>query len=129
MIKQLRSIALFIILFSSFSTLKGVNEKFTSGGWVSVKRLDNSKFEITCNLLYTVSGKKNNMGIPSHQELTKGDTSVSLRVYDSTGSYIKLFPQLIRGYYYSQKDTNNTQISPTTTGVFFLNKYYLFCRI
>ena len=53
-----------LIFLSSLTSLplKGVNEKFTSGGWVSVKRVDSSKFEITCNLLYTVSGAKNSMG-------------------------------------------------------------------
>ena len=120
----MRRILLILILFVFSIPAKGIDEDRTAGGWVTVKALPSSKYEVVCNLLYCVDGYKNNYGIPTHSQLASGDTNVFLRVYDSAGNYLNLYAKFIRGYYYTQKDTSNTQISPGGLGEFFLNKYY-----
>ena len=115
---------LFFTLFIFCLPLKGVDETYTAGGWVTVKSVSSGKYEVVCNLLYNVSGYKNQYGIPTHAQLAAGDTNVFLRVYDSSGNYYNLTSKYVRGYYYTQKDTNNTQVSPGVFGEFFINKYY-----
>ncbi len=101
-----------------------MDETLTAGGWVTVKSLSSGKYEVICNLLYNVSGYKSSLGKPSHSDLTAGDTNVILRVYDSMGNYCKLYAPLIHGYYYTQKDTNNQQISSINSRNLLHNKYY-----
>ncbi|GDX50596.1 hypothetical protein LBMAG26_14550 [Bacteroidota bacterium] len=115
---------LFFILFIFSLPLKGVDETYTAGGWVTVKSVSSGKYEVVCNLLYNVSGYKNQYGIPTHAQLAAGDTNVYLRVYDSSGNYYNLTSKYVRGYYYTQKDTSNTQVSSGVFGEFFVNKYY-----
>jgi len=58
MIKQLRTIWILIFMLCNLS-LKGVDETYTAGGWVTVKSVSSGKYEVVCNLLYNVTGFKN----------------------------------------------------------------------
>ena len=126
MIKQLRPIFLFTILFAMSSPLMGgggVANKWACGGWVSVKSLANSKYEVTCNMLYACHNFKDLANTPTPADWATADTTIILRVYDSAGNYYKLDAPYVRGYYYTQKDTSKL-IQQNSWGDYRINKYY-----
>ena len=111
MIKQLRTFFLFIVLFAMSSPLiggSGIADKWAAGGWVSVKSQSNNKYEVTCNMLYACDNNKDLYNKPTPADWAMADTSVVLRVYDSSGNYFKLDAPHISGYYYTQKDTSKS---------------------
>ncbi len=124
MIKLLRTFSLFIILFAMSSPLMGaVANKWTCGGWVSVKSLANSKYEVTCNMLYACHNFKDLANTPTPADWATADTTIILRVYDSAGNYYKLDAPYLRSYYYTQKDTSKL-IQQNSWSNYRINKYY-----
>jgi len=110
MIKQLRTIWIFIFMLCAqfgYSQANGIN---TVGGWIEVTPLGNAKYRVDCQLLMTFSGAYSI--VPNHHKRVRRDTSVELRIYDSAQNYVKVTTQLLDGCFYTQKDTANKLMDP-----------------
>ena len=105
MIKQLRSIWIFIFMLCAQQAYSQSQELHTVGGWIEVIPLGNGKYQVDCQLLTTVSGALSRA--KNHQQRVMLDTSVELRIYDSAQNYVNIASKLLDGCFYTQKDTAN----------------------
>ncbi len=105
MIKQLRTIWIWIFMLCVQQGFSQSNGGYTVGGWVEVTPLGNGKYQVDCQLLTTVSGALSSA--KNHQQRVMLDSSVELRIYDSAQNYVNITSKLLDGCFYTQKDTAN----------------------
>jgi hypothetical protein len=110
MIKQLRSIWIWIFMLCAQQGYSQSHGVYTVGGWIEVTPLGNAKYRIDCQLLTTLSGAYSI--VPSHHKRVRLDTAVELRIYDSAQNYVKITTHLLDGCFYTQKDTANKFMDP-----------------